>query len=301
MEEAAKITEQIDDQDAKVQELLAQRVALEAEQRQLDGQRVVVHARVKQSKKSVTPLEQEQKLYEAELEWVREFEEHSFMRMQEKQEAKQVLEAELAELKGKGSVQLKEQADDEGIIREGVRAIDELKHKVSMHKVHVDTKLKTVQEALAQHEQDAASLAATMQALDGKIVEAEDQAGEADEKALSCKTDWEGKDLDWKGRKKEWSQKLKKETRNSQALEESRVVIKEELDEVVSQLSEQRHSALNFKSMLMSVKGEKQSVETLISQSEAVLRREENREVVLIQQQTDLKKVLIKLRTRGKY
>lgn len=43
-----------DDQDAKVQELLAQRVALEAEQRQLDGQRVVVHARVKQSKKSVT-------------------------------------------------------------------------------------------------------------------------------------------------------------------------------------------------------------------------------------------------------
>jgi hypothetical protein len=78
----------------------------------------------------------------------------------------------------------------------------------------------------------------------------------------------ESKDLDWKGRKKEWSQKLKKETRNQQALEESRVVIKEELDEVVSQLSEQRHSALNFKSMLMSVKGEKQSVDVLISQSE---------------------------------
>ena len=43
-----------DAEDAKVQELLAERVALEAEQRQLDGQRVVVHARVKQSKKSVT-------------------------------------------------------------------------------------------------------------------------------------------------------------------------------------------------------------------------------------------------------
>jgi hypothetical protein len=43
-----------DAEDAKVQGLLAERVALEAEQRQLDGQRVVVHARVKQSKKSVT-------------------------------------------------------------------------------------------------------------------------------------------------------------------------------------------------------------------------------------------------------
>lgn len=220
--------------------------------------------------------------------------------------------------------QLKEQADDESIIQEGVRAVDELKHKVCLHKSHVDGKLKTVQEALAQHEQDAASLAATMQALDGKIVEAEDQAGEADEKALACKTDWvsvwragagggdeaaggdsssaprrvvgvrwvrmsslscvvgavglgakppaataqESKDLDWKGRKKEWSQKLKKEQRNSVALEESRVVIKEELDEVVSQLAEQRHSALNHKSMLMSVKGEKQAVDSLITQSE---------------------------------
>jgi len=57
---------------------------------QLDGQRVVVHARVKQSHKSITPLEQEKKLYEAELEWVREFEEHSYMRMQEKQETKEV-------------------------------------------------------------------------------------------------------------------------------------------------------------------------------------------------------------------
>lgn len=86
--------------------------------------------------------------------------------------------------------QLKEQADDETIIQEGVRAVDELKQKVCLHKTHVDGKLKKVQEALAQHEQDAASLSATMQALDGKIVEAEDQAGEADEKALACKTDW---------------------------------------------------------------------------------------------------------------
>jgi hypothetical protein len=31
-----------------------------------------------------------------------------------------------------------------------------------MHKAHVEEKLKLVQEALAQHEQDAASLAATM-------------------------------------------------------------------------------------------------------------------------------------------
>jgi hypothetical protein len=31
-----------------------------------------------------------------------------------------------------------------------------------MHKAHVEEKLKIVQEALAQHEQDAASLAATM-------------------------------------------------------------------------------------------------------------------------------------------
>ena len=163
LEEAAKVTEKIDAEDATAQELLAKRVALEAAQRQLDGQRVVIHARVKQSKKSVTPLEQEKKLYEAELEWVREFEQHSLMRMQEKQEAKQVLERDLGDLKRKGSQQLKEQADDEGIIQEGVRALDELKHKVSMHKGHVDTKLKAVQEALAQNEQDVASLAATMQ------------------------------------------------------------------------------------------------------------------------------------------
>jgi hypothetical protein len=163
LEEAAKVTEKIDAEDATAQELLAKRVALEAAQRQLDGQRVVIHARVKQSKKSVTPLEQEKKLYEAELEWVREFEQHSLMRMQEKQEAKQFLERDLADLKRKGSQQLKEQADDEGIIQEGVRAVDELKHKVSMHKGHVETKLKAVQEALAQNEQDVASLAATMQ------------------------------------------------------------------------------------------------------------------------------------------
>jgi len=163
MEEAAKVTEQIDREDGNAQELLAKRVQLEAEQRQLDGQRVVIHARVKQSMKSVTPLEQEKKLYEAELEWVREFEQHSLMRMQEKQEAKQVLEGDLAELKQKGSQQLKEQTDDEAIIQEGVRAVEELKHKVSWHKTHVEAKLKGVQEALAQNEQDAASLAATMQ------------------------------------------------------------------------------------------------------------------------------------------
>jgi hypothetical protein len=33
-------------------------LGMEGEQRQLDGQRVVVHARVKQSKKSITPLVQ---------------------------------------------------------------------------------------------------------------------------------------------------------------------------------------------------------------------------------------------------
>ena len=63
------------------------------------------------------------------------------------------------------------------------------------------------------------------QALDGKIVEAEDQAGEADEKALACKSDWENKDLDWKGRNKEWSQKNKKETRSLSSLEEARGVL----------------------------------------------------------------------------
>ena len=40
-----------------------------------------------------------------------EFEQHSLMRMQEEQEAKQVLEGDLAELKQKGSQQLKEQTD----------------------------------------------------------------------------------------------------------------------------------------------------------------------------------------------
>jgi len=65
-----------------------------------------------------------------------------------------------------------------------------------------------------------------MQALDGKIVEAEDQAAEADEKSLSTKSEWENKDLDWKGRQKEWTQKLKKESRNLTALEEARAVIK---------------------------------------------------------------------------
>jgi hypothetical protein len=68
--------------------------------------------------------------------------------------------------------------------------------------------------------------ARTMQALDGKIVEAEDQAAEADEKSLSTKSEWENKDLDWKGRQKEWTQKLKKESRNLTALEEARAVIK---------------------------------------------------------------------------
>lgn len=65
-----------------------------------------------------------------------------------------------------------------------------------------------------------------MQALDGKIVEAEDQAAEADEKSLTSKSEWENKDLDWKGRHKEWTQKLKKESRNLTALEEARAVIK---------------------------------------------------------------------------
>jgi hypothetical protein len=65
-----------------------------------------------------------------------------------------------------------------------------------------------------------------MQALDGKIVEAEDQSAEADEKALTTKSEWENKDLDWKGRHKEWGQKLKKESRNLAALEEARGVIK---------------------------------------------------------------------------
>ncbi len=65
-----------------------------------------------------------------------------------------------------------------------------------------------------------------MQALDGKIVEAEDQAAEADEKSLTTKSEWENKDLDWKGRQKEWSQKLKKESRNLTALQEARAVIK---------------------------------------------------------------------------
>eukprot|EP00960_Hanusia_phi_P029645 748079-Hanusia_phi.AAC.3 len=76
------VIRQVKEIDDKVEILLAKRVKLEGDLRQLDGQRVVVHARVKQSKKSVTPLEQERKLYEAELEWVREFEEHSFMRLQ---------------------------------------------------------------------------------------------------------------------------------------------------------------------------------------------------------------------------
>ena len=266
MDEAAKITQQMEAEDGKVQELLAQRVALEAEQRQLDGQRVVVHARVKQSKKAVTPLEQEKKLYEAELEWVREFEEHSHMRMQEKREAKVVLEHELAELKTKGSRQLQEQTDDEAIIQDGVKAVEELKHKVMTHKAHVEDKLRAVQEALAQHEQDAASLAATMQALDGKIVEAEDMAGEADEKALACKSDWENKDLDWKGRKKEWSQKLKKEQRAQAALQEARGVLKEELDEVETQLTDQRHTALNLKGSLVSLRGEKEMFDSLVAQ-----------------------------------
>ena len=41
--------------------------------------------------------------------------------------------------------------------------MDELKHKISMHKMHVGDKLLKVQQGLAQHEQDAASLAATVQ------------------------------------------------------------------------------------------------------------------------------------------
>jgi hypothetical protein len=47
----------------RVEELLALRVRLEADQREVDGKRVVAHARVKQSKKAITPLEQERKLY----------------------------------------------------------------------------------------------------------------------------------------------------------------------------------------------------------------------------------------------
>ena len=43
--------------------LLGARVQLEVEQREVDGRRVVVHSRVKQCKKAVTPLEQERKLY----------------------------------------------------------------------------------------------------------------------------------------------------------------------------------------------------------------------------------------------
>jgi hypothetical protein len=63
------------------------------------------------------------------------------------------------------------------------------------------------------------------QAMDGKIVEAEDQAGEADEKSLGCKTEWDNMDLDWKGRRKEWSQKLEKTKRALAALQEARPVI----------------------------------------------------------------------------
>jgi len=44
--------------------------------------------------------------------------------------------------------------------------------------------------------------------------------------------------------------------------------VQEELDEVESQLSEQRHSALNHKAMCMSVKGEKDTVDKLILQSQ---------------------------------
>ena len=163
LEEAGKVTDKMDAEDVKCQELLARRVELEAEQRQLDGQRVVIHARVKQSKKSITPLEQEKKLYEAELEWVKEFEEHSYMRMEEKREAKQVLEQELGDLKAKGSRQLQEQADDEGIVQQGMLAFQELQHKIKTHKEYVEWRLKTVQEALAQHEQDSLSLAATVE------------------------------------------------------------------------------------------------------------------------------------------
>ena len=55
----------------------------------------------------------------------------------------------------------------------------------------MEKKLKDVQEKLSSSEAEVASLAATMQALDGKILEADDAASEFEEKSVTLKADWE--------------------------------------------------------------------------------------------------------------
>ncbi|EKX54853.1 hypothetical protein GUITHDRAFT_131848 [Guillardia theta CCMP2712] len=301
MNEAARLNSKVKEIDEKVEVLLAKRVKLEGEQRQLDGQRVVVHARVKQSKKSVTPLEQERKLYEAELEWVREFEEHSFMRLQEKHEEKLQLEEELAELKKKGSQQLNEQSEDESIVQDGLKAVIELKDKIVLHKQHVEKKLRDVQEKLASSEAEVASLAATMQALDGKILEADDAASEFEEKSVTLKADWETKDLDWRSRRKECQAKLKKEERALSALMESRQVLQEELDEVIQQLSDQRHAASNAREQQGVLRAEKSEFDKLIAGMEASINKNCDREDVLVRQIKALRKSIVQSRVGNRY
>ncbi|KAJ1490224.1 hypothetical protein T484DRAFT_1743619 [Baffinella frigidus] len=249
MLQVASLNEEADAIDETVQELLAERVALEADQRQLDGQRVVIHARVKQSRKALTPLEQERKLYTAELDWVREFEEHSFMRIKAKSESKLELVESLARLKDEGGGQLQEQAEDEAITRDCIAALAELREKVDLHRAHVDVQLRQAVEVTEQREADGGSLAATVQALEGKAEEADEAAVEAEEKRLSEQGVWDVRENELKGKIKEWRTRLVKEERAATAMGDGRSVLQEEVDEVMGQLSEQRRAAANCASL----------------------------------------------------
>lgn len=270
--EVTVMTREIEDKmsqvDKAVERLLQRRVVLESDQRETDGKRVVAHARVKQSRKSIAPLEQERKLYMAELEWVREFEEHSFLRMQEKQQVKVKLQKELDALRAQGGQQLKDQAEDESILRDGIKALVELQEKIGMHTKHVEANAAVLKHEIALGEAESASIQATLMALDGKQAEAEEATEELEERRQAEQADYEQMEGDRKQRKKELSGKQRKEQRINAQLGEASKAIQAELDEVLSQLREQRQAAMNSAAQATSLRGEIEAVDRQIRETE---------------------------------
>jgi len=267
MAQVSKLNDEADVIDEQVQRMLAERVALEADQRQLDGQRVVVHARVKQSRKALTPLEQERKLYTVELEWVKEFEEHSSMRIKAKNESKLELQESLKELKKEGGAQLEEQEEDESITRDCISALTELREKISLHRTHVDQRLREAVELTEQREADGESLAATIQALDGKIQESEEVAVEAEEESLAEQADWAARENELKGRVKELRSRLGKEERAAKTLADGRAVLQEEVDEVLKQLAEQRRAEASCAALAATLRSEREALDRLVREA----------------------------------
>lgn len=87
-------------------------------------------------------------------------------------------------MRREGSAQLKEQSEDESIIKDGIRALLELKDKIRLHHDHVTGKIRALKHEIALKEAEAASLTATLQALDGKEAEADEAMQELEEKRL---------------------------------------------------------------------------------------------------------------------